>query len=320
MIKALWHDDKNTSSLKEVILGKTPSGKLHIQSLYSFVSIGTERTIARGLIPKELGNEMNVPYMEGSLKLPVKYGYSLVGKVMDKQHPLSGRTVHLLHPHQSECLVKATDVFPLPDGIPPPRATLASNMETAVNALWDAELNIGDRILIVGFGLIGALISQLATLFPGVTVHILEKDEKRGNLAQKMGFYQPEEIIPASYDVAFNTSGHESGLQQCIDAVGLEGKIIEMSWYGNKSVNLRLGYDFHWMRKKIISSQVSIIPGSRQHRWDYRRRKELVFELLKNPIFDTFITRIVPFGESPAFFDELRHHQIEDLGVVFSYG
>ncbi len=319
MIKALWHDDKNTSSLKEVILQHKASDKLHIQSLYSFVSIGTERTIASGMIPPGIGKEMDVPYMEGRLQLPVKYGYSLVGKVMTKNHPLSGQVVHLLHPHQSECLVEEEDVFPIPQGIPPQRATLASNMETAVNALWDAGLTIGDRILIVGYGLIGALIAQLSAQFPGVSVHVVEQDKARKNRAKKMGFYQVDDSMPASYDVAFNTSGHESGLQQCIDAVGLEGKVIEMSWYGNKPVRLQLGHDFHWKRKKIISSQVSVIPSSYQHRWDYKRRKELVFDLLKSPTFDAFITKVIPFEESPAFFNDLRVQRIEDLGVVLGY-
>lgn len=319
MIKALWHDNPTASSLKEVVLENGASGMIHIQSLYSFISLGTERTIAKGGIPSGLDHEMDVPYMEGTLQLPVKYGYSLVGKVIDHGHELEEKSVHLLHPHQSVCQVYLQDCFVIPDGIPPLRATLASNMETAVNAIWDAQISIGDRVLIVGFGIIGALIASVADQLPGVVVHIVEQNSARKEQAKALGFTTVDTPVILDYDLAFNTSGHESGLQLAIDAVGLEGRIMEMSWYGGKSVSLNLGGDFHWKRKKIISSQVGLIPNSKQHRWNYFRRKELVFELLKNPIYDRFITNILDFEDSPAFFNRLRTEQVNDLGGCIKY-
>lgn len=319
MTKALWHDSPTSSSLKAVALKQNSEDKIQVQSLYSFISIGTERTIARGLIPPEMGTEMNVPYMEGALQLPVKYGYSLVGKVKAKNHALNGQFVHLLHPHQSDCWVSPDDLHLIPKGIPPLRATLASNMETAVNAIWDAKISLGDKVLIIGFGVVGALIALVARQFPAMEIHIIEKNPARVNTANKMGFMTLTNIDKNDYDVAFNTTGNESGLQKSIDAVGLEGKIIEMSWYASKPVSIYLGHDFHWKRKKIISSQVSIIPTERQHRWDYRRRKELVFDLLNNPIFDTLITQVIEFEESPAFFNALRKKTPNDLGICIKY-
>ncbi len=319
MIKALWHDNENTSSLRKETFSNSSPNMVHIQSLFSLISLGTERTIAKGLVPPTLENEMNVPYMAGEIHLPVKYGYSLVGKIMDKGHLLEGQLVHLLHPHQSECVVKVEDCYQIPKEIPAHRATLASNMETAINAIWDAELSMGDQVLVVGFGLIGALITQLAAQFPGVNVHIIEKNAARKKMANNLGFITTDDPTPGSYDLAFNTSGHEAGLQHAINAIGQEGRVIEMSWYGDKAVSIHLGGDFHWKRKRIISSQVGLIPSIKKHRWDYRRRKDLVFELLKNPIFDAFITKIIDFAHSPAFFYRLRNEPIDDLGVCIRY-
>ena len=319
MIKALWHDNAHSSSLRAVIFEDEKPDVIHIQSLYSFISLGTERTIAKGGIPIGLQHEMDVPYMQGQLQLPVKYGYSLVGEVISQGHVLEGKRVHLLHPHQSACQVRWEDCHLIPEGIPSLRATLASNMETAVNAIWDAKLSVGDRVLVVGFGIIGALIASVANQFPAVEVHIVEKNPVRKRLAAEMGLVTVDRPDSAPYDLAFNTSGHASGLQLAIDVIGLEGLAVEMSWYGAQSASLNLGGDFHWKRKKIIASQVGLIPNMKTHRWDYRRRKELVFELLKNPIFDAFITKIITFEESPAFFDQLRNETVNDLGVCIRY-
>jgi len=228
--------------------------------------------------------------------------------------------VHLMHPHQQWMRVPEEVLFLIPEGIPALRATLAANLETAINAVWEVPLSIGDRVLVAGFGIIGSLLARVLQGIPGIDLRVLEKNEERRSLAQKMGFnIQDPDKLTASYDFAFNTTANEKALQYCIDHLGFEGKVIELSWYGAQEIRLQLGAHFHQQRQQIISSQVSQLPPGRRSRWDYRRRKALVFELLKDPAFDQHLSQVIPMPEVPAFFQQLREHPIPKLGQCIKY-
>ena len=319
MPQAIWHTSKTQTIVKEEPLSDLSEGFCSVKSLFSLISSGTERLVATGKVPAELYTKMEVPYMQGRFPFPVKYGYSLVGEVASPDHPWYGRLVHLMHPHQGHVLAKATDMTLLPDDLPARRATLASNLETAVNAVWDAKVSVGDRVLVVGFGMIGALVSRLLSWIPAVELLVAEQNPKRRELARRMGF-DPLSTPQAGYfDQAFHTSSSAAGLQTCIDAVGMEGTVVELSWFGNQAVQLQLGGGFHYQRKKIISSQVSHIPGDRQQRWDYRRRKEVVLQLLQNAAFDEHITDEIALQDAPTFFDQLRNGTADGLGYCINY-
>lgn len=319
MISSLWHESAHHSVLRQEKKKGAAVGMVEVESLYSLISTGTERLVAKGEVPVSAREAMKVPCMGGNFSFPVKYGYSLVGEVTTAGR-YKGKMVHILHPHQSGCLVDETSVFVIPEGVPAQRATLASNLETVVNAIWDAGLNVGDKVLVAGFGMIGALLSRVISMMPAVDLVVLEKDEKKRLLGKSMGFQMVEGIFPQGFDVAFNTTSSGAALQQCIESVGEEGKVVELSWYGTKEVMLNLGGDFHYQRKQIISSQVSQIPASRRARWDYKRRKETVFKLLQSAEFDAHITQLIPFQETPAFFDTLRKGNFEGLGCCIGYG
>lgn len=310
---ALWHLSDQQSVLQEITLTPDSQHNCLIRSLYSLVSTGTERLIATGKVPGVLYDDMQVPYMEGSFDFPVKYGYSLTGRVEEGPSSLVNKVVHLLHPHQDFCYVHADDVFVVPNSIPPLRATLASNTETALNAIWDSQVSVGDKVLVVGFGIIGSLLSRLLQKMPAVQVYILDTDKQRQQLALQMGFVLADPDGNRNYDLAFHTSGSSTGLQACLDKVGFEGKVMELSWYGNQPVNIRLGSTFHSERKQIISSQVSHLPINRRARWDFRRRKKIVFDLLEDPAFDKHITETVKFQELPHLFDQIRKGDISEL-------
>jgi len=318
---ALWHTTSEFSAILEQELPDRNNHMLLIESLYSLVSLGTERLVASALIPVTIGDQMAVPYMEGSFSLPCKYGYSLVGKVLKGPAEYKGKTVHLMHPHQDKSWVNASSVYTIPPEIPAQRAVLASQVETAVNAIWDSRISLGDTVLIAGFGLVGAIIALLALDIPGVKVSILEKNEYRKEIAREMCFHvldKPDENDEV-YDVAIHTTGDEKVLQFCIDHIGLESQVTEVSFYGKKSVTLMLGETFHSGRKRIVVSQVSQIPSQKMNRWDLERRKNLVFDILEDKRFDLLVGNIVPFEHAPVLFNQIRYGLINDISVVFQY-
>lgn len=315
-MKALWHIDENQSKVKTNDSIHAPGHKLHVRSLYSLISLGTELLVARGLIPTNTHSAMRVPHMEGEFMFPVKYGYSLVGEISS-----TGTRCHVMHPHQSECLIDPDDFFEVPFEIPAKRATLAANLETALNGIWDGAVKPGERVAVVGFGMIGSLIARIAADIPGTMVHIIEVNAARKAYVEQFGFSLLEDSSEAiaPFDVAFHTSATQEGLQTAIDLVGLEGRVVEMSWYGNRHVSLSLGGEFHIMRKQIISSQVGRIPSTMSARWDFQRRKETVFELLRNPAFDQHITHEVSLEEAADLFNAWRTQAPEGLGYCIRY-
>ncbi len=318
--KTLWHNAKDNSSIICTELSKS-TGEVIIKSLFSLISLGTERLVAKGEVPKSMYTAMKVPHMQGDFSFPLTYGYSVVGKVIDGPATMLNKNVHLLHPHQS--MIKTTpDVCSIiPSGIPPKRAVLASNLETAINAVWDSGVSIGDKILVVGYGLIGALICEILSNIMGVDVVSLESDPNRQTLAKNNGLdaISTDQATARKFDIAINTSANQNGLQSCINAVGYEGVIVELSWYGEKSVNINLGHDFHHLRKRIISSQVSTIPVQKRGGWDFERRKNLVFKLLQSSVFDTMLDHEIKFDTSPDYFDQLRSKKLDHFSTIINY-
>ncbi len=293
--KSLWHINPQKSQLRTSIL-KSPKDQSVYPSVYSLISTGTERLIATGQIGEDFEEYMRVPHQEGAFSLPVKYGYSLV--VKDR----SGRTGHLMHPHQDLICVPKEEIY-WSSKIPAKRLALISNIETTINAMWDAGLVGGERVGICGFGNIGSLLALTLRDRLDIEAEIIEIDEWRKEKALEMGFYPDS---GKNYDVIFHTTATSGGLQYCIDHLRQEGKIIELSWYGHKSTVVSLGRDFHYKRQKIISSQVSVIPPKMQSTFDYKKRKDLALEILQNDDFDRLITGVIAFEDLPYFFDRLR--------------
>lgn len=316
---ALWHILPTESTLQQASLASLKEGQVLIKSLYSLISTGTERLVAKGFVPNSMYENMRVPFMKGTFDFPLKYGYSLVGKIISNG-ALKGQLVHLLHPHQDYLIVDSQMISVVPNGISSKRAALASNIETALNAVWDSGVSIGDRVVVVGFGMIGGLLARVLSKIPAVELFVVEKNKFRARLAKKMGF----KVNPANLknlDISYHTTSSTQGLQTSIDAVGMEGKIVELSWYGTKETKVNLGGDFHYQRKQIISSQVAHIPFTKQVRWDYQRRKKVVWELLQDPLFEEHLTHEVLFANTPTFFNQLRTSNVADegLGWVIRY-
>jgi NADPH:quinone reductase-like Zn-dependent oxidoreductase len=318
--QALWLPAQRCAAIRRERLPDVPEGWCGIRTRFSAISPGTERLVYLGQVPASLYEAMRCPYMGGAFPFPVKYGYSLVGEVVAGPEAARRQLVHVLHPHQDCCVVRLEDTYPLPAGLPPRRATLASNLETAVNALWDAQVCLGERALVVGFGIIGSLVARLLSLMPGVQVEVVDTAPAKIALATTLGFRarRPEQIVPP-FDLAFHASATAAGLQTAVDSVGFEGRVIELSWYGTRAVSVQLGGTFHSQRKRLVSSQVSHIAAPQRPRWDHRRRKDLVFTLLQRSEFDAHITHVVPFDELPQAFAMLMQATPAGLAAVVDY-
>ncbi|MEL6178848.1 MAG: zinc-binding alcohol dehydrogenase, partial [Myxococcota bacterium] len=294
----------NQGDVRVEALPPLQPGWCRIEALASSISPGTERLVGAGRVPQPLWEAMRCPYMEGSFALPLKYGYSLVGRVVEGAPDWKGQRVHLLHPHQSAAVVRTTDLVPVPDAVDTSRATLASNMETAINAVWDSRVALGDRVVVVGFGIVGALVALVMRGLQGTEVMVVEVEPEQRALAASLGLtaVKPEAVIPGEADIAIHASATAAGLQTALDAVGLEGRVVELSWYGDGTTTLALGGAFHSQRKQIISSQVSHIPSHRRARWDHQRRKRLVFRLLADSAWDACVTSTSPLEGVPDWF------------------
>lgn len=317
---ALWFQAREAAAILPERLPPATDGWCEIRTHFSALSPGTERLVYNAQVPPELAEVMRCPYMGGAFPFPVKYGYSLVGTVSAGPEALLGQAVHVLHPHQDHCLVRCEDIYALPPGVPLRRATLASNLETAVNVLWDAQVCLGERALVVGFGIVGSLVARLLSFIPGVQLEIVDTAPGKQRIASEMGFCitHVDDLEP-SFDLAIHASASSEGLQVALDHVGFEGRVVDLSWYGTRPVTVQLGGTFHHQRKRIISSQVSSIAPAQRPRWDNRRRKDLVFDLLSRPEFDAHLTHAVAFGALPRLFQQLSRPPTEGLAYLVDY-
>jgi threonine dehydrogenase-like Zn-dependent dehydrogenase len=244
---------------------------------------------------------MRAPLQSGDFPFPVKYGYCATGRVEQGPPDLVGRNVFVLHPHQDVFLAPASMAVPIPAAVPARRATLAANMETALNALWDGGVGPADRIVIVGAGVVGLLIAYLASQMPGTHVAVTDIVADRGAIVTSFGaqFAAPSEVEGAGADLVFHTSASEAGLATALSAAGMEATVVELSWYGSRSVTVPLGGAFHSQRLKLISSQVGQVSPARRPRWSHRRRLEAALALLEDSRLDQLLGEEVAFDDAP---------------------
>lgn len=277
-----------------------------MRALHSGISRGTELLVFRGEVPESEYERMRAPFQEGGFPAPLKYGYASVGLVEQGPQTLVGRAVFCLYPHQTHYVVPADAVHPLPEGLPPARAVLAANMETAVNALWDAAPHVGDRIAVVGAGVVGLLTAWLAGRMPGCAVELVDTNPERRAVAERLGlgFASPEAARPDA-DLVVHASGSPEGLATSLRLAAFEATVLEMSWYGRRAVTLPLGEAFHSRRLTLRSSQVGQVALHQRSRWSHGRRMALALSLLRDPVLDALITDAAPFAELPAVLERL---------------
>lgn len=301
---AFWTVAPGRGELRRETLPPLRDGDVLVRSLYSAISRGTESLVFRGEVPPSEYQRMRAPFQQGDFPAPVKYGYINVGVVEAgcgaQAQALVGRRVFCLYPHQQAYVVPATAVVALPDAVPSARAVLAANLETAINAVWDASPTLGDRIAVVGGGVLGALVTWLCARIPGTEVELIDLDPSRAALATALGagFALPDGAR-GNCDLVIHASGAPAGLARALELAGDEATVLEMSWYGQRSVTLALGEAFHARRLTLRSSQVGRLPPRQAPRWTYRRRMELALSLLVDSLPDVLISGESDFASLP---------------------
>lgn len=319
--KSLWYAKKGVAELRAAPLSPPTHGQARVRTLFSGISRGTERLVFSGAVGQSEWERMRGPMQEGSFPFPVKYGYCATGVVEEGPADLRGKTVFCLHPHQDyfNALVDALSV--VPEAVPARRATLAANMETALNALWDAGAGPGDRIVVVGAGVVGLLVASLAARLPGATVTAVDVDQSREPILEALGanLASPDRA-PGEADIVFHASASAAGLNTAIACAGPEGTIVEMSWYGDKPVSVDLGGAFHSRRLKLVSSQVGLISTGRRLRWDYPRRREMALSLLAQPALDALVAEEIAFEDAPRELPRILGPGASGLAPVIRYG
>jgi threonine dehydrogenase-like Zn-dependent dehydrogenase len=298
--RAFWVREPGVGEIRPVSLPEPGPADVLVRTLHSGVSRGTETLIFRGGVPASQYAAMRAPFQEGDFPGPVKYGYLNVGVVERGPAELTGRTVFCLHPHQTAYVVPASAVVVVPDGVPPARAVLAGTVETAINALWDAAPLVGDRIAVVGAGMVGCCVARLLAGMPGVAVTLVDVDTGRVEVATALGvhFASPDDA-EGGRDLVFHTSATSAGLRRSLGLLGTEGTVIELSWYGEADVMLSLGGSFHSGRLAIRASQVGMVAPARRGRRSMTDRLALALDLLRDDAFDALLTGASTFDELP---------------------
>ncbi|WP_028651748.1 zinc-dependent alcohol dehydrogenase [Nocardioides halotolerans] len=292
--------------IRPVTVAEPGPGEVRVRTLRSGVSRGTETLVFRGAVPADQHERMRAPHQDGDFPGPVKYGYLNVGLVEAGPPALLGRTVFCLHPHQTAYVVPASDVTVVPDDVPADRAVLAGTVETAVNALWDAAPMIGDRVTVVGAGMVGCCVARLLAAIPGVEVTLVDVDPTRAEVAEalEVAFAHPDDAADGR-DLVVHASATEGGLRRSLDLLAPDGEVVDLSWYGDTPVRLDLGGAFHSGRLRLRASQVGEVALPLRHRRTRAERLALALDLLRDPAFDALFTGASAFADLPELMADL---------------
>lgn len=299
--RALWYTAPGRAATVSCDVAAPDETHVYVRAIAGAVSRGTERLVFQGRVPASERDRMRAPFQEGGFEFPLKYGYAVVGQVVAGDPALTNRRVFVLHPHQTGFVVPSEAAVPVPVGVPTERAVLAANMETALNAVWDAGVGPCDRVAVVGGGVVGALAAYIAGRIPGTGVTLVDIAPERATICDRLGlaFALPGEA-PGGCDAVIHASGHPAGLDTALALAGREATVVELSWYGDTPVTAALGRAFHAERLTLRSSQVGAVSPSRRPRWTPRRRLEAALALLADERLEALIGAPVAFDDLPG--------------------
>jgi NADPH:quinone reductase-like Zn-dependent oxidoreductase len=318
--RALWYIGPGQAEIRQENLAPLGAEDVRVRALFGALSRGTEALVFGGRVPNSEHGRMRAPFMAGQFPFPVKYGYGTVGRIEDGPEALLGCPVFTLHPHQDLFNVPASAAIPLPEDIPPQRAVLAANMETALNAVWDAAPGPADRIAVVGAGVVGSLVAYLCGRLPAAEVTLIDINPARAEFARALGvgFTRPE-AAKGDCDLVVHASGHPSGLDTALALAGDEATVLELSWFGDAPVTASFGGAFHSRRLRLVSSQVGRIAPSHRPRWTHARRLAAALALLADARLDALLAPAVAFHDLARLLPDILDARNGALCQLISY-
>lgn len=300
LASAFWIVGERCGEIRRETLPPPGDDDVLVRTLCSGISRGTESLVFNGHVPPSEYDRMRAPFQAGHFPAPVKYGYINVGEVESGPDTLVGRRVFVLYPHQTRYVVPVQAVHPVPDGVPSQRALLSANLETAINVVWDARIQVGDRVAVVGAGVLGCLIAWVASGIRGARVQLIDVNDERRHVAATLGVgFATPLSAEGEADVVIHASGSPDGLSAALRLGAFEARIVEASWYGTRQVTVPLGEAFHSRRFTLVSSQVGAVAACQRARWDTRRRMRLALDLLSDSCLDALLTGRSQFTDLP---------------------
>ena len=318
--QAFWIVAPGQGELRSEPVPEPGPDEILIEALASGISRGTESLVFQGRVPESQRQIMRAPHQVGEFTFPLKYGYSSVGVVVAGPGDWLGRRVFCLHPHQDRYVVSRRAVVSVPATVSDERAVLAANMETVVNALWDAAPRVGDRVAVVGAGVIGTLTAAVASRIPGTAVQLIDINPDKAAIAAALGVsFAVPNVATLGADLVVHASATSDGLATALDLAGFEATIVELSWYGDRQVSIALGEGFHSRRLRLVSSQVGTVATPQRARWDRQRRLALAVDLLSDERFDVLLAPPVPFARLPEVMARLAAGPSGVMCQVISY-
>ncbi|MTI17699.1 zinc-binding alcohol dehydrogenase [Rhodobacteraceae bacterium RKSG542] len=294
--KALWYTGPQTIEIVEEVLPQQSLNLVELKTIASGISRGTEALVSNGLIPQSQFAQMRAPHQAGDFPFPVKYGYALVAQRQGGK----GGHVFALHPHQDFVALAEDEITDIPESIPPTRAVLAANMETALNAVWDGAPLAATSIAVIGAGSVGCLIAYLCSQVAGTTVTLVDPLTSRRHIAETFGCsYSASTKGLGEQDLVFHCSATQAGLADALSLCRFEGTVMECSWFGAKAPSVPLGETFHSKRLRLVSSQVGAVAPAMRASTTHRQRLQKAIALLDDPRLDVLLGPPIPFMEAP---------------------
>lgn len=330
----LWFTAPLEVEVRTVALTAPNAGDVLVKTLYSAVSVGTELLLYRGQIPQSMSLDSTLESLQRAPQYPVPFGYACVGEVQDVGSGVDaawvGRRVFSFQPHASHFLAHPQQLIAVPDDIAAQAAVFLPNMETAVNLVHDGQPMVGERVVVLGQGVVGLLLSALLAQHPLASLTAVEGQPARQKLAQRMGassVCSPAEAEQAEHrpsgladaDLIYEVSGHPEALNLAIRLGGYASRIVIGSWYGNKPVSVDLGGEAHRNRLQLITSQVSTIAPALSGRWDKQRRFELAWDMIRRIEPTRLVTHTVALQDAGLLYQQLHDRQPDIVQPLFHY-
>lgn len=309
--------------IRDEAVGAPLAGEVVVEAELSAISAGTELLVYRGEAPADLAADSTIASLSGSLAFPVKFGYSMVGRVValgDGVDPAwQGRRVFAFHPHQARFVSRLEALTPLPDGLDAESAVLLPNMETAVNLVQDGRPMVGERVAVFGQGIVGLLTTTLLSRYPLELLHTVDRVEVRRTVSREAGAHVSSEIGPRDCDLTFELSGQPAALDDALAATRFSGRVVIGSWYGTRRAPIDLGGRFHRSRIRILASQVSTIDPTLSGCWNKSRRLDLALRLLHDIDVSHFITHRFDVRDAADAYALLDQCPEQAIQVVLRY-